>query len=392
MTVPPQPADSPTPQRPTPAVVGHVEAQYGAGLPAALERACAPFGGFGALVSPGERIGVKLNMLRPAPPEKVVTTHPETLRAVLRALKAAGAKPFVGDSPGGPGTERRIMRAYDLAGVTAVCRDEAVELVVPDNDVVDLATPNGRLYRSFPVGRCWTEADGIVQVGPLKTHTLMRLTGAVKLTFGCVGGLRKGQLHARASERDDFADMLLDLHLALAPRLSVIDAIVAMQGKGPGSGTPRAMGSLFAATDGSALDAALADLTVHERRSIYTLAAAERRGLIDLDAPYRLEGDPLVPDHGFEHAPSDAQDRVPPAIRRLARNLLTSRPRLVNAAACTRCGDCAQICGVDAIRLAPTPVYDDDRCVRCYACTEICPTAAIQDVQPLTLRLMGAGR
>jgi formate hydrogenlyase subunit 6/NADH:ubiquinone oxidoreductase subunit I len=25
--------------------------------------------------------------------------------------------------------------------------------------------------------------------------------------------------------------------------------------------------------------------------------------------------------------------------------------------------------------------------VRCYACTEICPTAAIQDVSPLTLRL-----
>ncbi len=158
----------------------------------------------------------------------------------------------------------------------------------------------------------------------------MRLTGAVKLTFGCVTGLRKGQLHVRSSARADFADMLLDLHLALAPRLTVIDAIVAMQGKGPGNGTPRAMGSLFAARDAGALDAALADLTVHERRGIYTLAAAERRGLIDLDEPYRLEGDPIVPDPGFEHAPRDAQDRLPPVLRNLARNLLTSRPRLVD--------------------------------------------------------------
>jgi uncharacterized protein (DUF362 family) len=378
--------------RPQPALVSHVKAQYGAGLPAALERACAPFRGWGALVSPGERIGVKVNLLRAAAPEKVVTTHPETLRAVLRALKAAGATPFVGDSPGGPGTERRVTRAYEIAGMAAVCREEGVELLVPDGDVVELATPDGRLFRSFPVGRCWTTADGIVQVGPLKTHGLMRLTGAVKLTFGCVTGLRKGQLHVRASARADFADMLLDLHLALAPRLTVIDAIVAMQGKGPGSGTPRAMGSLLAATDGSALDAALADLTAHERRSIYTLAAAERRGLIDLDAPYRLEGDEIVPDRGFEHSPRDAQDRLPPALGRLARNLLTSRPRLVSAAACTRCGDCAQICGASAITLAPTPVYDNDTCVRCYACTEICPTAAIQDVRPLTLRLIGAGR
>ncbi|HMK91717.1 MAG TPA: DUF362 domain-containing protein, partial [Thermoleophilia bacterium] len=359
----------------TPSTVGHVKANYGAGLDDALERAVAPFGGFDALVKPGERIGVKVNLLRGAAPEKVITTHPDTLRAVLRALKAAGAVPFVGDSPGGPGLERRVQRAYDTSGMTAVCRDEGVELVFPDNDVTELATPEGRLFRSFPVGRCWTEADGIVQVGPLKTHGLMRLTGAVKLTFGCVSGLKKGQLHVRASERADFADMLLDLHLAVAPRLSVIDAIVAMQGKGPGSGTPRAMGSLFAATDGSALDAALADLTVHERRSLYTLAAAERRGLIDLTDPYRLEGDPIVPDHGFEHSPRDAQDRLPRPVHRLLRGALTSRPRLVDPAACTRCGDCAQICGASAITLAPTPVYDDDKCVRCYACTEICPTA-----------------
>ena len=224
-----------------------------------------------------------------------MTTHPETLRAVLRALKAAGATPFVGDSPGGPGTERQVSRGYEVSGMAAVCREEDVELLVPDTDVVELATPDGRLYRSFPVGRCWTTADGIIQVGPLKTHGLMRLTGAVKLTFGCVTGLRKGQLHVRSSERADFADMLLDLHLALAPRLTVIDAIVAMQGKGPGSGTPRAMGSLFAATDVSALDAALADLTVHERRSIYTLAAAERRGLIDLTIPTASRATPSCP-------------------------------------------------------------------------------------------------
>ena len=172
----------------------------------------------------------------------------------------------------------------------------------------------------------------------------------------------------------------------------MIDAIVAMQGKGPGNGTPRAMDSLFAATDGSALDAALADLTVHERRSVYTLAAAERRGLIDLDDPYVLENDPIVPDHGFQHAPRDAQDRLPPFVRNAARGLLTSRPRLVNEQDCTRCGDCAQICGAGAITLSPLPVYDDGKCVRCYACTEICPTAAIQDVSPLTLRLFNVRR
>ncbi len=103
----------------------------------------------------------------------------------------------------------------------------------------------------------------MIQVGVLKTHQLMRLTGGVKLTFGCITGLSKAQLHVRAQKREDFADMLLDLHLAMRPRFTIIDGIIAMEGQGPGSGTPRELGSLFAAHDAVALDVALADRTAH---------------------------------------------------------------------------------------------------------------------------------
>ena len=91
---PPQaPAGAPSP-------VSHVKAQHGPGLDASLARLVEPFGGWPALVSPGERVAVKINLLRGAPPENAVSTHPETLRAVLRAVKAAGGEPFVADSPG----------------------------------------------------------------------------------------------------------------------------------------------------------------------------------------------------------------------------------------------------------------------------------------------------
>ena len=147
-----------------------------------------------------------------------------------------------------------------------------------------LDAPEGRLYKSFPVGRAFLEADAIVQVGVLKTHQLMRLTGGVKLTYGCIPGLTKAQLHVRAHRREDFADMLLDLHLAVRPRFTIIDAIIAMEGQGPGSGTPRALDSLFAARDAVALDAALADRVGFERRTVWVLAAAERRGVVDLNS------------------------------------------------------------------------------------------------------------
>jgi Pyruvate/2-oxoacid:ferredoxin oxidoreductase delta subunit len=275
-----------------------------------------------------------------------------------------------------------------MSGIADVCAAEDVQIIDVEDDRTTLTAPDGHLYRSFPVGRAFLDADAVVQVGVLKTHQLMRLTGGVKLTFGVVPGLAKAHLHVKAQRREDFADMLLDVHLAARPRFTIIDGIVAMEGQGPGSGTPKELGSLFAARDAVALDVALADRTAHERRSIYTVAASARRGLLDLDDPYRLAGDPIEPDASFRPAGRDVQGLLPPQLHRLARNLVTARPRLVDPDACIRCNECAAICGTRAIVMDPLPEYDDSACVRCFACTEVCPTAAIDNVSPVLARLL----
>jgi ferredoxin len=174
----------------------------------------------------------------------------------------------------------------------------------------------------------------------------------------------------------------------MAPRFTIIDGIIAMEGQGPGGGEPRELGSLFAARDCVALDAALADRTAHRRRDVQVLAAAERRGLVDLDDAYTLAGDAIEPATDFVPAGRDVQDRVPAGLRRLGRQFITARPQLVDAAACTECGECAQICGASAIALAPRPIFDDHLCVRCYACTEVCPTRAIDNVTPRLARFL----
>jgi uncharacterized protein (DUF362 family)/NAD-dependent dihydropyrimidine dehydrogenase PreA subunit len=371
-----------------PSLVSHVKAAHGPDLTGAVARLVEPFGGWSAIVTPGESVAVKVNLLRGAPPERAVSTHPETLRCVLRALRAAGAEPFVADSPGGLNGPAKVARAYNVSGIAAVCREEDVPIVDIEDEKTVVAAPHGRLYRSFTVGQAFVRADAMVQVGVLKTHQLMRLTGGVKLTYGCIPGLAKAQLHVRASRREDFADMLLDLHLAMAPRFTIIDGIIAMEGQGPGSGRPRELGSLFAARDCVALDAALADRTAHRRRDVYTLAAAERRGLVDLEDPYTLEGDAFEPALDFVPAGKDFQARLPEGLQRLGRRLITARPRLVDGPACIECGECAQICGADAIALVPLPVFDDHRCVRCFACTEVCPTRAIDNVTPPLARFL----
>jgi ferredoxin len=86
------------------------------------------------------------------------------------------------------------------------------------------------------------------------------------------------------------------------------------------------------------------------------------------------------------------QELLPPALHRMARNLITARPRLVDADACIRCNECAATCGTRAIVMDPLPEFDDPACVRCFACTEVCPTAAIDNVSPLPVRLLRRDR
>ena len=210
----------------------------------------------------------------------------------------------------------------------------------------------------------------------------MRLTGGVKLTYGCIPGLTKAQLHVRAQRREDFADMLLDLHLAVRPRFTIIDAIVAMEGQGPGSGTPRDLDSLFAARDAVALDAALADRAALERRPSAPSPPPSAAASSTSTSPTAWPATPSRPRPAFVPAAATRRRLLPPPLHRFARNLVTARPRLVDADACTRCRDCATICGAPAIAMEPLPVFDDTRCVRCYACTEVCPTAAIDNVAP----------
>ena len=70
---------------------------------AAIRRAVGLLGGMQNFVKPGSRVLLKPNLLSARLPEEGVDTHPEVVRAAARLVKEAGAKVWVGDSPGGYG-------------------------------------------------------------------------------------------------------------------------------------------------------------------------------------------------------------------------------------------------------------------------------------------------
>jgi uncharacterized protein (DUF362 family)/NAD-dependent dihydropyrimidine dehydrogenase PreA subunit len=358
----------------------------------AVRRSLDLLGGMAQFVRPGQRVLVKPNLLRPSAPEQAVVTHPAVVRAVILLAQEAGAKVVVADNPVSPLlTERAWQHAYEQVGLAAVGAETGAEL---NTRIVaqQRPHPDGRLVKVVDVSSFLAETDVVINVAKLKTHGLMRYTGAVKNLFGIVPGLTKAGYHVKLQTVDRFADMLLDLVTYVHPTLSVMDAIVGMDGNGPGAGDPFPIGAVLAAPDPVALDVAALSLVGQEPASVPTVAAAVRRGwtsgrvedlvlLGDDMARLRVAGF-RMPRGGQRVMPN-----LPPFLRRLGAQQLVASPFVTEG--CVGCQLCVEACPAHTIALANgTARIDLKDCIRCYCCHELCPVKAIELRQPLAAGLL----
>jgi len=362
----------------------------------ALDAALLPIGGMAAFVSPGQKVLLKVNLLSRALPERAVTTHPEFVRAVIRAARAAGGEVSVGDSPGGPNTPNGVRRIWEDSGIGAVCAEESVPLLLFDDDCTRTTAEGGGLYGAFTLGTAVAETDVLITLPKFKTHGFMMFTGAVKNLFGCIPGLEKAQYHLKVPDRDDFGSMLVDLMLACRPSLAIMDAVVGMEGEGPAGGTPRQVGAVIASADCVRLDVIASAMAGLDPMEVYSNKAAARRGLgpssaDDVDV-VGADWRELAPD-GFRLPARDPFALMPSWLGRRMRGWTTSRPFLERPAECTRCKKCQESCPVAAIVVgADGPVFDHSACIRCYCCQELCPPQAIGLKVPPIARFATRGR
>ncbi len=240
----------------------------------AVRRVLSELGGDHRLARRGERVLLKPNLLRVASPERAVCTHPRVLEAVLEVVADAGARACVGDSPA-YGSLRHVAEGTGIAEVARRFGAELVPLTEPC-----VVTEGGRVFRTLTVARVAREVDAVVNLPKLKTHRQLYFTGAVKNLFGCVPGRRKAWWHVKAGAYETyFARMLVDTCYALAPRLSILDAVLGMEGDGPGKGSARHVGLILASADASAVDRVAVEVVGLDARRVPTLVAARELGM-----------------------------------------------------------------------------------------------------------------
>ena len=365
-------------------------------LSTALSAVLSPLGGMTAFVSPGQSVLLKVNLLSRALPERAVTTHPEFVRAVIHAVKAAGGTVTVGDSPGGRNTGAGIKHIWEDSGIGAVCAEEGVTLVLFDDDCVRQHADGSSLYSSFTLGRAVTETDVLITLPKFKTHGFMMFTGAVKNLFGCIPGLSKAQFHLTVPERENFGAMLVDLMLACRPTLAIMDAVVGMEGEGPAGGLPRHVGAVLASADCLSLDVVASSMAGLDPMEVYTNKAAASRGIgpasVEDVKTVGADWRELAPE-SFELPARDITAMMPKWLGKRLRGWATAKPVLLKPHECTRCRTCEQNCPVGAIVVqSDGPVFDHSKCIRCYCCQELCPPQVIGLSTPPLARFAQRGR
>jgi len=352
----------------------------------AFSRAIGLLGGMSNFIRPGSRVLVKPNLLLAKEPEFGITTHPEVVRAVIKLLKEINCKITVGDSPSVFGREiENVGEVYARTGIKKVCDDEGVRLAEFNKR---------RIRRGIPLTAMLDECEHIVNIAKFKTHNMTLLTAAIKNLFGLVVGTYKTEVHKNYFKPEDFAKILVDIYQEAHPALTIVDAVVAMEGDGPGTtGKLRKTNLLLAGADCAALDSILAQIMGIRPLDILTTKEAVSRGLGVADnSAIEILGEKIedVTGEPFLLPATSIKTRfIPKPVINLLFKLIKHRPYCLHNK-CIRCRACIKACPKKCISLRNNRIvfyYRD--CIACFCCQEVCPQAAIRVKKSLLAKLAG---
>lgn len=321
----------------------------------------------------GKKVLVKPNMLSGRSPSQAVTTHPSIVKAVTRWLLDAGAEVIVGDNPSatGRGENERCARESGIADAALGCYKNI------SNDGVAIEV-NSRFTSQLVISREVLNADILVSLPKFKTHTLTQITGAIKNMYGILVGGEKARMHAVTGGYKGFVEALVDIYQIRPPDLTIMDAVVGMEGNGPSSGSPRRIGKIMASDNGVALNAVMVTMMGKRPEKIRLLKVAQERGIGEIDvSKLDIVGELEVLERF--RMPSTFLSHVAGGFGNKLYSPFLRRKPVVLASKCESCGVCVKSCPMEAMSMeGKIPVIDRKVCIQCYCCQELCPSNAIE--------------
>lgn len=358
----------------------------------AIDDVLVQLGGLEKYVPANAKVFVKVNLVREMSPDKCGTTHPEVVVALCKQLEKITDNVIVGDSCAGLYTKGALNSVYNKCKLTEVEARTSAKL----NKNFDTQTVDyyGEVLTNCDIISSFLDADVVINVAKLKTHSFAGYTGAVKNLFGLIPGLVKVEMHSRFPDLGDFCSLLCDIEQYAGTKtvLHLIDGVMGMDGEGPTNGKPKFIGQILASANPYALDAVAVSLFANPL-DMPLLQVAVRRGLLDrdfanIDFDFNSWKTHFITDFDFSPAQStDSFLNLPTWVKKLAVKYLTKRVSMDNN--CRACGKCATHCPAKAINIKKGRArVKQKKCIRCYCCQELCPFNAVRFKKPLFYRVV----
>jgi uncharacterized protein (DUF362 family)/NAD-dependent dihydropyrimidine dehydrogenase PreA subunit len=346
-----------------------------------------------------KKILLKPNLLSSSKgPDIPVNTHPVIVEVLAKILiEKYNCVVYVGDSSGGM-SYGQTKRALLVSGLADVAKRTNIKLANFENTgIAKLSNSKNKIKKDFFVSKIINEVDFIISLPKLKTHSLVGFTGAVKNMMGLVPGSGKRDMHIAAPKPREMESCIVDLYSLVKPNLSIMDAVIGMEGDGPAAGTPRKTGFLVASSDAVALDTVALEITGHNPKDFVFIKDACERGLGIGDInEIKIAGEKIedVKIKDFRKPQSKISDRIinfiPGSLMRKVIEGMTSGKPFIIQGLCRKCNICYDNCPVGIIRKMQdrSLFIDGKHCIECYCCHEFCPHNAIEIKIPFSVRLM----
>ena len=350
-------------------------------LIAKINAAVEILGGWGKFVKPGDKVLLKVNLIGPKTSESASITHSEFVRAMVRILKGQHCTVWIGDSSGGAiAGIAPTAQSFKVSGYEGVSAEEGAQIKNFDREGVVSVIPESRCEDTMHIAKPMFDADVVINLPKLKTHSAQVYTGAVKNLFGCIPGLKKAKYHKMAPNPGDFGEIICDIHKATAISLHIMDGILAMQGEGPTAGSVYPANKILFSEDPLALDTVAANMAGMAVEDIPILETARKRNLGeswlknitiagDYDQVPHLDGFKLP--KRFKSSGKRSGKVLVKVI-----DFFDTRPK-VNPEKCRKCNMCVESCPVHAIDKA-TKQIDYSACIGCMCCHELCMYQAVE--------------
>ncbi len=185
------------------------------------------------------------------------STHVETLKAILGAVREKGAKSLaIGDRSGPEPT----AQVFEKKGIPALAGTFDAKLLNFDelgpDGYVKITPPGSHWKDGFLVARPVVETACVVSTCCLKTHQYGGVfTMSLKNSVGVVPRKDTTLMRELHSASDNQRRMIAEINYAYKPALVILDGLVAFVDEGPMTGPRKDAGVFVAGTDRVAVDA-----------------------------------------------------------------------------------------------------------------------------------------